>query len=565
MSPRLLTRHAACLGIGLLLALFGWAPDTTASPPGATEVYSPAVLAALDLPSAPSSEPDALAITRLVPGDGAVIPWTFETGEVMWRDRFAANVFRVRIRVEGQDGAPLLEIITQDRRLMFTAGRWQRIRQAVGEGGAFEVELTAVTAAPDGIVLRGPVTRRSRVRFSAAGEHPTGRVLFGSRLRPAYSMPGPVPSERRQSTPMAMDMSGQTRTLIQDLPRPAGEVQYRRTHKDDPRRDEPWYKLSPSYLSRESMSRWEPAKDLSPIPRVEGQPAWVLLETTCLYRGDSCMGCHTSSDDGRYLAVVTADDTLMPDGWTAAGFMTAVLRAEDHEIVKTIPGAMLVSFHPTRPDLLIYFRIRGQRGMMGRMSVTHGDIHAVDLARDLEWALPGASEPGRCEFFPSWSPDGERVLFSRARPGRPCVATHETYEIVSVPWNEGRGGEATPLIGATAEAGANLQPRVSPDGRWVVFYRASEGFFSRADADLWVTPAQGGEARRLSVSTDAMESWHAFSPDGRWLVFLSNRDRVDRPRAYLTRFSEDGHTTPAIPLPSAGGPEAHVDTLDWVR
>ena len=550
-----------------MFALFGMAGRAGARPgdgaQSTAEVISTAARAALD--QAPSAEAGALTITRLVPGDGAVIPWTFHRGEVMWRDRFAANLFRVRILAEGQGDAPLIEVFTQDRRLTFDARTWGAVRQAVGEGGALHVELTAVNVAPDGGLLRGPVKRSARVRFSAPGEHPTGRVLFAERLRPVYSMPGPVPSERRQAIPKALDMEGRVQTLITDLPRPPGQQAYKRTHKDDPRGHEDWYKLSPSYLSEEAMSRWEPSKDLSPIPRYEGRPAWVQLESTCLYRGDSCMGCHMTSGDGRYLAVVTADSTLMPDGWTSASFMAAVLRADDHEIMKTLPGAMLVSFHPTRSDLLLYFKIRGQRGMMGRMSVTHGDIHAVDLSTGRDWALPGASAPDRCEFFPSWSPDGQRVMFSRTLPGRPCVATHETYEIVSVPWNEGQGGAVIPLIGADADTGANVQPRISPDGRWVVFYRAREGFFSRADADLWVAPAQGGEARRLSVSTDAMESWHAFSPDGRWLVFLSNRDRVDRPRAYLCRFFEDGRTAPAIPLPHAGGPDAHVDTVDWAR
>ena len=75
--------------------------------------------------------------------------------------------------------------------------------------------------------------------------------------------------------------------------------------------------------------------------------------------------------------------------------------------------------------------------------------------------------------------------------------------------------------------------------------------------------ATGGPARKLAVSTRAMESWHAFSPDGGWLAFVSNRDRVDRPWLYVARFRPDGTTLPAVPLFGASGPDAHVHTFDW--
>jgi hypothetical protein len=80
-----------------------------------------------------------------------------------------------------------------------------------------------------------------------------------------------------------------------------------------------------------------------------------------------------------------------------------------------------------------------------------------------------------------------------------------------------------------------------------------------------VLPATGGSARKLSVSTDALESQHQFSPDGRWLAFLSNRDRVDRPRGYVARFFEDGTTAAPVPLPGPEAEQAHLDTLDWTR
>jgi Tol biopolymer transport system component len=41
------------------------------------------------------------------------------------------------------------------------------------------------------------------------------------------------------------------------------------------------------------------------------------------------------------------------------------------------------------------------------------------------------------------------------------------------------------------------------------------------DSELFIIPAEGGEARRLRANTPRMNSWHSWSSNGRWLVFSS--------------------------------------------
>ena len=192
------------------------------------------------------------------------------------------------------------------------------------------------------------------------------------------------------------------------------------------------------------------------------------------------------------------------------------------------------------------------------------DLHVVDVETGVDVAVPGGSDPHRCETLADWSPDGQSIVFARSRPYEPCEGHRGQMGLAIVPWNDGRGGEPTELTPAGSGAGSDYQPRFSGDGRWVVFVRSERGFYARGSADLWVVAAAGGtEARKLEVSTPAMESFHAFSPDGRWLAFASNRDRVDRPHIYVARFFDDGHTAPALPFPGPGDPEVVAVNPDW--
>ena len=68
-------------------------------------------------------------------------------------------------------------------------------------------------------------------------------------------------------------------------------------------------------------------------------------------------------------------------------------------------------------------------------------------------------------------------------------------------WSVARsGGAATRL---TADAGRDLMPRFSPDGRWIAFTGEYQG-----NRDVYVIPAQGGPARRLTFASDEIGRAH---------------------------------------------------------
>src|SRR6266852_760499 len=56
-------------------------------------------------------------------------------------------------------------------------------------------------------------------------------------------------------------------------------------------------------------------------------------------------------------------------------------------------------------------------------------------------------------------------------------------------------------------------PAISPDGRTVCFSYLG---------DLWTVPTEGGRAARITVHP-ARDIQPRYSPDGRWIVFASDR------------------------------------------
>ena len=89
------------------------------------------------------------------------------------------------------------------------------------------------------------------------------------------------------------------------------------------------------------------------------------------------------------------------------------------------------------------------------------------------------------------------------------------------------GGTAVRL---TSASGQDMMPRASPDGRWIAYTEAS-----RAGTDIWVIPAVGGPARRLTFhpTTEAGTGGRhgpdnmvvTWTPDSKFVVYLTKRNQ----------------------------------------
>jgi len=208
---------------------------------------------------------------------------------------------------------------------------------------------------------------------------------------------------------------------------------------------------------------------------------------------------------------------------------------------------------------------------------TRGILEWYDRSSGKRKPLPGADDPRYVQTDGVWSPDGKYVVFARAEAkdpypeGQPKALrandpneTQIQYDLYRVPFNDGRGGTAEPIVGASHNGMSNNFPKVSPDGRWIVFVQCHNGQLMRPDSLLYIVPSGGGDARRLTANTPLMNSWHSFSPNGRWLVF-SSKARSFYTQMYLTHIDQQGNSSPAILIENSTAANRAVNLPEFVN
>jgi tetratricopeptide (TPR) repeat protein len=250
------------------------------------------------------------------------------------------------------------------------------------------------------------------------------------------------------------------------------------------------------------------------------------------------------SPDGRF--VVTTIDPLQASGVRDAPSNYYVANFKDYRFLQV--------FYPTRGILCWYSKAAG-----------------------VLQPLPGADDPRFVQMGAVWSPDGQYLVFARAKarePSSPGVPLPRfandprevpiQYDLYRIPFREGKGGRPEPIAGASRNRMSNSFPKISPDGRWIVFVQSRNGLLMRPDSQLYIVPASGGTARRMRCNTSLMNSWHSFSPNGRWLVF-SSKSRSPYTQMYLTHIDAEGNDSPAILIDNATAANRAVNLPEFVN
>ena len=317
-----------------------------------------------------------------------------------------------------------------------------------------------------------------------------------------------------------------------------------------------------------------------------------------------CANCHSFSGDGKtmgmdldglrnnrglYILAAVAPRMAIrnPDviqwsspagtlkGNVRVGFMSQ-LSPDGQYVVTTLNPATAAAASPAPPSNYYVANFKDYR-FIQVFYPTRGILSWYSRQAGVLQPLAGADDPRFVQMGAVWSPDGEYLVFARAPatdpnpPGAPLARFANDpnelqihYDLYRIPFRGGKGGVPEPIAGASRNGVSNSFPKVSPDGRWIVFVQSRNGQLMRPDSQLYIVPAAGGQARRMRCNTPRMNSWHSFSPNGRWLVF-SSKSRSPYTQMYLTHIDAGGNDSPPILIENATAANRAVNIPEFVN
>ncbi len=199
-----------------------------------------------------------------------------------------------------------------------------------------------------------------------------------------------------------------------------------------------------------------------------------------------------------------------------------------------------------------------------------GILTTYDIEKNKYSALPGADDTTYVQSNSSWTPDSKHVYFARAKAvqRKESGMTYGTgisdlnkfqvlrdsflqgdkefkFNLMKIPFNNGKGGKPVAIKGASKNNKSNYFPKVSPDGKWMVFCKANNYMLLQPDSKLYIMSTEGGEPRLMNCNTNNMNSWHSWSPNGRWMVF-SSKSMGPYTQLFLTHIDENGIDSPPV-------------------
>ena len=118
---------------------------------------------------------------------------------------------------------------------------------------------------------------------------------------------------------------------------------------------------------------------------------------------------------------------------------------------------------------------------------------------------------------PTWSPDGTKIAFTSYRDGNGTTDNQEIYVM-------NPDGTSQTNLTNTALGTQDFLPAWSPNGNKILFSRQQDG---STNVDVYVMDTNGSNQVNLTSNSSASDIAYSWSPDGTKIAFRSDRDGSD--------------------------------------
>ena len=262
--------------------------------------------------------------------------------------------------------------------------------------------------------------------------------------------------------------------------------------------------------------------------------------------------------------IIAYDGTIKKIGMNNDSILSAGVYPTWHPWLKLIVYSTNMTgqiFHSVNPNKIEVFD-------------SESDLIAYDVEKNEVTNIENDTTEMEC--FPFWAPDGKTLYYCSAHfeygdtitdkgmefITRTQEAKYNLYKKSFNPETMQFGPREKVFAADSINMSATL-PRISPDGRFLMFTLAKYGVFHiwHHDADLWLLNLQTGEVRNMEeINSPDTESYHSWSSNGRWVVFSSRRYDGNYTRPFIAHIDKNGRGSKPFELPCAN-PDYHRQLL----
>ncbi len=273
--------------------------------------------------------------------------------------------------------------------------------------------------------------------------------------------------------------------------------------------------------------------------------------------GNNCMNCHSfcmqSPDKMLFHLRKDFGGTYLIDGDNIEKLNT--------KTPQTISPLVYPSWHPS--GNFVAFSVNSTKQMFhttdrNRIEVFDykSDVVVYDVKKHEIFTSPLLFSKSVFETFPTFSPDGKTLYYCSADSVKiPDDYEKVRYSLCAItfdPITQHFGSKVDTLYDARKMAKSVSFPRVSPDGRFLIFTLFNYGNFSiwHREADLYSLDLSNGNIAALNeLNSNESESYHSWSSNSRWLVFSSRRIDGLYTRPFIAHIDEQGKASKPFLLP----------------
>lgn len=286
---------------------------------------------------------------------------------------------------------------------------------------------------------------------------------------------------------------------------------------------------------------------------------------------DNCVNCHSFCKGG-------SENMLFHVRGSVGGTMIKMadkIEKVDTKIEEALSAGVYPSWHPSGDYIAfstnkIEQHFHANPGKTIEVHDRHSDLIIYHTRSRQITHVPGTRGDQFMETYPTWSPDGRHLYFSRTEAQADTPFDSIRYDIYRMGFDPGSGrfGDAEPVFLASQRLQSASFPRISPDGKHLLCTIHNYGTFPiwHREADLCLVDLATGEPIVPEmINSEDSDSYHSWSANGEWIIFSSRRYDGQYTKLYISHLDQEDQFRKPFLIPQHDPEYYHSDFYSYNR